>query len=214
MTADYCISEAHRVQLNTARLISGGPTQSQFSSVWEQSTQRLSFCKLEVSTITIPTHPNAGASGHPAGDWSSRKCQSARPAARMLPTSDEAAEPWIVTSGLAPEVAQVREALDKFSRNFELKGVDRLKSESWPSMSPKACKQLKNTFATLSQITLQEDCAGAPFIVVDSADWACSEEFGYQIEGQPRYNQTHALGFHLKKVEGQWYVEGRRLLEK
>ena len=48
----------------------------------------------------------------------------------------------------------------KFRFFLELKDVDRLKGESWPSMSPKAYCQLKNTFAVLSQITLQEDCAG------------------------------------------------------
>lgn len=124
-------------------------------------------------------------------------------------SSGEAAGPWIATSGLAPEVAQVREAVDKFSRNFELKDVDRLKSESWPSMSPKAYRQLKNTFAVLSEITLKEDCMGVPVIVFDSADWACKEKFGYQLEGRPRYMQTHALQFHLKKVGGTWFVEGR-----
>lgn len=129
-------------------------------------------------------------------------------------SSDEAAEPWIATSGLAPEVAQVREAVDRFSQNFELRDVDQLKSESWPSMSPKAYGQLKNTFAVLSQITLHEDCVGTPLIAVDSADWACNEKFGYQIADQPRYTQAHALQLHLKKMEGKWYVEGRRVAGK
>ena len=129
-------------------------------------------------------------------------------------TPDGSPEAWIATAAVAPEVARVREAVDKFAVNFESRDVDRLKNESWPSMTPKAYSQLKNTFATLSQITLQEDCVGSPVIVIDSADWACSEKFGYQVNGEQRPTQTHALQFHLKKVEGKWYVEGRTVAGK
>jgi hypothetical protein len=117
------------------------------------------------------------------------------------------------TTGVADTV-QVKEAVDRFRYFFELQDADRLKSESWPSMSPKAYRQLKNTFKTLSQITLQESCFGAPVIVTDSAEWTCSERFGYEFDGRPGYPQTHALQFHLKKVEGKWYVEGRTVAER
>ena len=46
-------------------------------------------------------------------------------------------------------------------------------------------------------------------VVSDSADWACNEKFGYKVDGEPRPTQTHAIQFHLQKVEGKWYVEGR-----
>jgi len=133
--------------------------------------------------------------------------------AYAVPSSDAspggAAEPSFDASGGASEAAQVKEALAKFTHNFELQDVNRLKSESWPSMSPKAYKELENTFATLSQITLQEDCAASPVIMSNSADWACNEKLGYQVNDQPRRTQTHALQFHLQKVDGTWYVEGR-----
>ena len=109
------------------------------------------------------------------------------------------------------DAAQIKEAVERFRVAFQLQDADRLKSESWPSMSPKAYGQLKNTFKVLSQITLQETCPGAPVIVSDSAEWTCSEVFGYQVDGRPGPSQTHALQFHLKKVEGKWYVEGRNL---
>ncbi len=80
-------------------------------------------------------------------------------------------------------------------------------------MSPKTYRQLKNMFKVLSQITLQESCLGAP-IVSDSAEWTRSERFGYAFDGRPGYTQTHALQFHLKKVEGKWYVEGRTVAGK
>jgi len=135
--------------------------------------------------------------------------------AYAVPSSDalpiDMGAPSFGDSGGALERAQVKEALDKFRRNFELQDVNRLKNESWPTMSPKAYKQLKNTFATLSQITLQEDCATSPVIMSDSADWACNEKLGYQVNDQPRRTQTHALQFHLQKVEGTWYVEGRKM---
>ena len=41
-----------------------------------------------------------------------------------LSSSDEVAEPWIAMASVTPEVAQAREELDKFSRNFELRDVD------------------------------------------------------------------------------------------
>ncbi len=104
---------------------------------------------------------------------------------------------------------QIREAVDKFKFFFELQDADLLKSEAWPSMSPKAHSQLKNTFKVLSQISLQEKCAGSPVIVSNSAEWTCTEQLGYEVEGKSRPSQTHALQFHLKKVEGKWYVEGR-----
>jgi hypothetical protein len=107
------------------------------------------------------------------------------------------------------DAVQIKEAVDRFKFFFELQDADRLKSEIWPSMSPRAYSQIKNTFKVLSQISLQENCAGSPVIVSDSADWACSEKLGYEVTGQPRPSQTHTLRFHLKKVEGKWYVEGR-----
>lgn len=125
--------------------------------------------------------------------------------------SDGFAEPWIALSVVAPEVERVKAALDTFTTNFESQDVDRLKRESWPSMSPKAYRQLKNTFAVLSHITLREDCAGSPVIVIDSADWACKEKLGFEVDGESRPTQIHATQFHLTKLEGQWYVEGRTM---
>ena len=81
-------------------------------------------------------------------------------------------------------------------------------------MSPKTYRQLKNMFKALSQITLQENCPGAPLIVSDSAEWTCSERFGYEVDGRPGYTQTHALQFHLKRAGGKWYVEGRTVAGK
>ncbi len=124
-------------------------------------------------------------------------------------SSGEGAGPSLVGSGIALETAQVRAALDKFTRNFELRDVDRLKSESWPSMSPKAYKQLKNTFTVLSQITLAEDCAATPVVVSDSADWACSERLGYRYEGGPRYSQTHALAVSSAEGGGEVVCGGK-----
>ena len=115
---------------------------------------------------------------------------------------------------VAADAAQIKEAVDLFRRNFELQDADLLKSQSWPSMSPKAYGELKNTFKVLSQITLQENCLGAPVIVSDSAQWTCSERFGYQYDGKPRSSQTHALQFRMKKVEGKWYVEERAMAGK
>ncbi len=116
-------------------------------------------------------------------------------------------------TGVADAV-QIRQAVDKFKFFFELQDADLLKSEIWPSISPRAYSQLKNTFKALSQISLQENCPGSPVIVSDSAEWTCTEQLGYEVEGKPRPTQTHALQFHLKKVEGKWYVEGRTLAGK
>jgi len=112
------------------------------------------------------------------------------------------------------DIGAVREAVDNFRLNFERQDVDQLKRASWPSMSRKAYGQLRNTFAVLSRITLQEDCYGSPVIMSDYADWMCSEKFGYAVNGESRPTQTHTLQFHLRKVEGKWYVDGRTLASK
>jgi transketolase N-terminal domain/subunit len=107
------------------------------------------------------------------------------------------------------DASQAREAVERFRYYFELQNADLLRGEIWPSMSPKAYRQMKNTFAVLSQVSLQENCAGAPVVISDSAEWTCSERFGYEFDGRPGDTQTHTLQFHLKKVDGKWYVEQR-----
>lgn len=112
------------------------------------------------------------------------------------------------------DAQQVREAVDRFRHYFELQNADLLRSEIWPSMSPKAYRQMKNTFKVLAQVSLQENCAGAPVVVSDFAEWTCSEKLGYQVGDERMRTQTHSLRFHLKNVDGKWYVEQRTLVSR
>jgi hypothetical protein len=109
---------------------------------------------------------------------------------------------------------QVKDAVDQFRFYFELQNADLLKSEIWPSMSPKAYRQMKNTFAVLSQVSLQENCAGAPVVVSDSAEWTCSEKLAYQVEEDPWRTQSHTLRFRFNKIDGKWYLEQRTLVSR
>ena len=110
------------------------------------------------------------------------------------------------STGAVLDVARIKEAVDRFRFFFELQDADRLKTESWTSMSPKAYGPLKNTCQVLSHVTVQKSCLSSPVIVSDFAEWTCSEVLGYEVDGRPRCPQTHVLQFHLKRwmVSGMW----------
>ena len=103
----------------------------------------------------------------------------------------------------------MQEAIDKFRLLFEGGDADRLKTDIWPSMSPKQYRAVKNAFKFVSQVTLQEICPGSPAIASNSAEWTCNETVAYSVTGKPRPAQTHPVQFRFKKLDGKWYVDGR-----
>ncbi len=131
-----------------------------------------------------------------------------RPAPEPANSNEPLAEP--VGSGVPVTDARgMQEAIDKFRLLFERGDAERLKKDIWPSMSPKQYRAVKDAFKVVSQVTLQETCAGSPAIATNSAEWTCNETLAYYVTGKPRPAQTHPIQFRFKKVDGKWYVDGR-----
>ena len=124
------------------------------------------------------------------------------------PASPDLPAPLAGSAG-SSDARGIQEAIDKFKFLFESEDADLLKKGSWPSMSARQYRAIKGAFEAVSQVTLRETCPGSPVIAGDSAEWTCNEMLGYYVSGKPQPWQTHSIQFHLRKLDGTWYVDGR-----
>jgi hypothetical protein len=158
----------------------------------------IAFCSCpSTRAATAFDDPNAGAAA-----------QNGRSAHESTNQKEPLGQPG-GASILVTDARGMQEAIDKFRLLFEGGDADRLKTDIWPSMSPKQYRAVKNAFKFVSQVTLQETCPGSPAIASNSAEWTCNETVAYSVTGKPRPAQTHPVQFRFKKLDGKWYVDGR-----
>lgn len=145
-----------------------------------------------------------------SGSWESDPTSLAVNSQPAAPVPVDSGLPDLLTGAGRSDARAIQEAIDKFKVLFEREDADQLKNGIWPSMSARQYRAVRDTFKTVSQVTLRETCLGLPAIAGDSAEWTCQEMLGYYVSGKPRPWQVNTIQFHLKKLDGRWYVEGRR----
>ena len=154
-----------------------------------------------------------------SGPWAGAQTGFHEPGATSVAVNTEPTPPVPVDPDLPKTFASsagssdargIQEAIDKFKFLFESEDVDLLRKDIWPSMTARQYRSMKEAFVVVSQVTLRETCPGLPTVAGDSAEWMCNEMLGYYVSGKPRPWQMHSVKFRLKKMDGTWYVDGRR----
>lgn len=121
-------------------------------------------------------------------------------------------EPPKEATGGSAEVDAIKDLVHvRFKEAYEGMVLEELKSV-WPSLTKNQFNLISNSFKGLKSLRLTDECAGSPNIAGNDAEWSCEETVSYVVGTKRDFLKPSRITFHLRKINGKWYVDSRRVM--
>ena len=103
----------------------------------------------------------------------------------------------------------INETLARFKGAYDSMDINAIKRE-WPTLTKTQAAALRTTFLGVKSLSIDDECAGSPTLVGDTAEWSCVETIQYILHGSRQIpNSRNSVIFHFERDGREWRIERR-----